>query len=570
MTIALTINGSTYFYPENGDTRWGPEATDWAAGVTTGMLQKAGGLFQLLGEVDFGITYGLKANYFKSRSSDIASLGVLRLARTDTASWRNNANDGDLDLTVNASDELTFNGAPLGRFYTVTDTDSIDLTLAAGDLSADIVLSSDSADSGYQLVEMEVRADGVFAQSSQTFSAITLTGASGVIIASAGVLSSEAQLSPTRGGTGVNNSGTFTYGSNNISLTTSGPTSLTLPTSGTVLVNTDTIPRSSIANGTPNHVLINSGTGAMSSEANLAISRGGTGAGTKAAAMDALSPQTTKGDLIGFSTTAIRVAVGSNGQVLTADSGQTSGLGWSSPLTNPMDSEGDMIVGGTAGAATKLDAGTANQVLQSNGAASPSWVSIVNANIDASAAIEGSKIVSASASVAGVVDTGTQSFSGDKTIEGTLYAEDGLKGDQTGNAIPAGFIGETLRSNGSTGAITSTAATNCTSLSITQGTWRLQSTAVLINASNLQTTPGLWESFMTTTSSPTISNAQGTIERYACTWGDTANNSEQGSLHAECVISVTTTTTWYMHGKVTNYSSGSGVIRFTLLAQRIA
>jgi len=49
-----------------------------------------------------------------------------------------------------------------------------------------------------------------------------------------GVLSSEAQLSSTRGGTGVSNAGTLTYGANNVTITTSGVTSLTVPTSGTV------------------------------------------------------------------------------------------------------------------------------------------------------------------------------------------------------------------------------------------------------------------------------------------------------------------------------------------------
>ena len=55
-----------------------------------------------------------------------------------------------------------------------------------------------------------------------------------VINDGSGLLSSEAQLSGTRGGTGVSNSGTLTYGANNITLATSGITSLTIPTSGTL------------------------------------------------------------------------------------------------------------------------------------------------------------------------------------------------------------------------------------------------------------------------------------------------------------------------------------------------
>lgn len=47
-------------------------------------------------------------------------------------------------------------------------------------------------------------------------------------------IAGEAQLASSRGGTGINNTGTLTYGSNNITLTTTGPTSLTLPTTGTL------------------------------------------------------------------------------------------------------------------------------------------------------------------------------------------------------------------------------------------------------------------------------------------------------------------------------------------------
>ena len=113
MTVPLVINGQTYYYPETGDLNWGPEATDWAAAITSGMLQKAGGLFTLTAETDFGASYGLKAIYYKSRSSDIASTGVIRLARPDSVVWRNQANNGDLALAVNSSNQLTFNGTIL-------------------------------------------------------------------------------------------------------------------------------------------------------------------------------------------------------------------------------------------------------------------------------------------------------------------------------------------------------------------------------------------------------------------------------------------------------------------------
>ena len=77
------------------------------------MLQKAGGTFTLTAEVDFGTTYGLKSAYYKSRTANVSSTGALRLAKTDTVSFRNTANNADLPLAINSSDELTFNGVVL-------------------------------------------------------------------------------------------------------------------------------------------------------------------------------------------------------------------------------------------------------------------------------------------------------------------------------------------------------------------------------------------------------------------------------------------------------------------------
>jgi hypothetical protein len=59
------------------------------------------------------------------------------------------------------------------------------------------------------------------------------------------------------------------------------------------------------------------------------ITNGGTGAITKTAGFDNLSPNTTKGDIVVHNgTNNIRLPTGSNGYVLTADSTQGSGIKW--------------------------------------------------------------------------------------------------------------------------------------------------------------------------------------------------------------------------------------------------
>ena len=61
----------------------------------------------------------------------------------------------------------------------------------------------------------------------------------------------------------------------------------------------------------------------------LPIANGGTGQTTQTAAFDALSPLTTKGDLlVNNGTNDIRLSVGTNTHVLTADSAEPSGMKW--------------------------------------------------------------------------------------------------------------------------------------------------------------------------------------------------------------------------------------------------
>jgi len=61
----------------------------------------------------------------------------------------------------------------------------------------------------------------------------------------------------------------------------------------------------------------------------LAVSRGGTGQTAQTAAFNALDPLTTQGDIVvRDATNSVRLPVGTNDQVLTADSAQASGVKW--------------------------------------------------------------------------------------------------------------------------------------------------------------------------------------------------------------------------------------------------
>lgn len=126
MGIDVTVNGIAYTIPEVEDTNWGGEVTDWAVAISAATLQKAGGNFTLLADVDFGAGYGLKSAYYKSRSSNVASAGEIRLANSDSIDFRNNANSADLSLSVNSSDQLEWDGALNVEDLNVSDDITVD------------------------------------------------------------------------------------------------------------------------------------------------------------------------------------------------------------------------------------------------------------------------------------------------------------------------------------------------------------------------------------------------------------------------------------------------------------
>lgn len=119
MSVILPINGINYPYPQTGEENWGDNATNWAVAITNGTLQKAGGLFTLTSEVDFGGAFGLKSIYYKSRSGNPAVGGQFRLANADSINFRNAANNGDLAFRPGSSDAIPqWNGIDLVNLST--------------------------------------------------------------------------------------------------------------------------------------------------------------------------------------------------------------------------------------------------------------------------------------------------------------------------------------------------------------------------------------------------------------------------------------------------------------------
>lgn len=88
---------------------------------------------------------------------------------------------------------------------------------------------------------------------------------------------------------------------------------------------------SSISTATTRTKTVQDGNGTLyeTGGTDVAVADGGTGASTATAGFNALAPTTTKGDLITRDgSNNIRVAVGSDNQILIADSAQTGGIKW--------------------------------------------------------------------------------------------------------------------------------------------------------------------------------------------------------------------------------------------------
>jgi hypothetical protein len=217
-------------------------------------------------------------------------------------------------------------------------------------------------------------------------------------------------IDPTYGGTGVNNAGKnitlggsfTTSGAFATTLTITGATNVTLPTTGT-LVN-------SAVTSLPSLATVGTITSGTWNGTTISIAKGGTGATTQTTAFNALAPTTTKGDIISMNgTDDVRLAVGTDGQVLTADSAQATGLKWATPLSAAITSITGTSGVAQTGAAITFATGTSGTDVSIAGATNTFTFNFPNA----------------SASARGLINTGAQTIGGVKTHANSIIVSAG-------------------------------------------------------------------------------------------------------------------------------------------------
>lgn len=302
MSTTVTVNGTSYAVPAEGDSSWATDVSNLliALATSTKVLQTSSSTFTLTTDVNFGATYGPVATYYKSRGTNPASAGVLRLANAENISWRNAANSADLSLKLSASDWLQFNSINLADISTAQ-------TLTNKTLTAP-VLSSPTG-----LVKADVGLGNVDNTSDATKNAASVTLTNKTISGASNTLSNIA------------------YSSLNLS---------------TSIVNADinasaAIALSKLATVTASRALVSDGSGSISASSVTATTLGYLDATSSVQTqLDAKVPKTlttTTGDMIYASSanTPARLPIGTDTYVLTSTSGVPA---WAAPAAAPNSS----------------------------------------------------------------------------------------------------------------------------------------------------------------------------------------------------------------------------------------
>ena len=376
MSVSVTVAGSSYTIPQVGEVTWGANVTAWIQAISSATLQTSGGSFVLTGDLSFGTNFGLISKYFTSLTANAASTGVLRLANSDGIGWRNSGNSADFLLKPDADGILQYNGIDLVNLSAAQTL--LNKTIAAGSNTITGLANANlSGSAGITNANLAAMAAGTVKANVTGGSAVPTDVAlvaaptastamfrdSNANVAVNGIIEGFATIATAAGTT------TLTVASAmNQQFTGSTTQTVVLPDATTLRLGQQFF----VANRSTGTVTVNANGGGLvqSLTTNVAAMLTCTSIGSAAGAWDVsliansvlANPMTTKGDVISNAGggSPARVAVGSNGFFLGADSTAANGLSWQ----NPINWQNQLI----NGALDWWQAGTSSTVTATGGA----------------------------------------------------------------------------------------------------------------------------------------------------------------------------------------------------------
>lgn len=253
MSVSIVFNGVTFPIPDTGEESWGESLSAYLEAIADGCLQNTGGAFTLTANVNFGSSYGLLSKFYSTRSSSVATSGNFRLARTDTISFRNAADSANLDLTVDSSNRLTFDGTAiytggitaLTGDVTATGPGSVAATIASNVIVNSMINSSAAiAYSKLSLTGSVVNAD-ISASAAIDFSKLATLTSANILVGNGSNVAASVAMS---GDITISNAGVTAIGSGKV-------TNSMLATASSAATASYVVLRDSNANISANNVL---------------------------------------------------------------------------------------------------------------------------------------------------------------------------------------------------------------------------------------------------------------------------------------------------------------------------
>ena len=385
MSTTVSVAGSSYSVPAEGDSNWANDVSNLLIQLSTSskVLQVSSSSFPLTQELSFGTNFGLKVQYLKSQASNPAGTGTVRLGNSESLKWRNQANNGDLDLTVTSSDQLQFNG------NTVLDAGGSGLSglITNAMVSPSAAIAYSKLNLSSEIVDSDI-------SNSAAIAYVKLNLASSIvntdIDAAAGISYSKLALSNSIVNADINSSASIAYSKLNLSssivngdISPSASIAYSKLNLASSIVNADIHPSASIgltklAALTASRAVVTDVSGVLSSSTVSSTELGylsgvTSGIQTQITAKTDKATLTTTGDMYYASSasTPARLAVGSSGQVLKSVGGIPTWATFSGGInylsSNP-DAEAD-----TSGWSTYADAAGTSPVDGTGGSPNSTW-----------------------------------------------------------------------------------------------------------------------------------------------------------------------------------------------------